>query len=147
MPPSSWRRAWTSPDGGESLALGSILAGYALGSTELSLHHVVCQTIVRVCSTPHATTNAVMLPHTAEAIAGFAPVEMAPLAEALGVSPAEMPGRIAELAGGGGSLRELGVQRDALDAVAEAARARTELHRLDHPPSRDQLRRLLERAW
>lgn len=136
-----------SPDGGESLALGSILAGYALGSTELSLHHVVCQTIVRVCSTPHATTNAVMLPHTAEAIAGFAPVEMAPLAEALGVSPAEMPGRIAELAGGGSSLRELGVQRDALDAVAEAARARTELHRLDHPPSRDQLRRLLERAW
>ncbi len=97
-----------SPDGGESLALGSILAGYALGSTELSLHHVVCQTIVRVCSTPHAATNAVMLPHTAEAIAGFAPAEMAPLAEALGVSPAEMPGRIAELAGGGGSLRELG---------------------------------------
>ena len=136
-----------SPDGGESLALGSILAGYALGSTELSLHHVVCQTIVRVCSTPHAATNAVMLPHTAEAIAGFAPVEMAPLAEALGVSPAAMPGRITELAGGGGSLRELGVQRDALDAVAEAARARTELDRLDHPPSRDQLRRLLERAW
>lgn len=136
-----------SPDGGESLALGSILAGYALGSTELSLHHVVCQTIVRVCSTPHAATNAVMLPHTAEAIAGFAPAEMAPLAEALGVSPAEMPGRIAELAGGGGSLRDLGVQREALDAVAEAARGRSELDRLDHPPSRDQLRRLLERAW
>ena len=135
-----------SPDG-ESLALGSILAGYALGSTELSLHHVVCQTIVRVCSTPHAATNAVMLPHTAEAIAGFAPAEMAPLAEALGVSPASLPERITQLAGGGGSLRELGVQRDALDAVAEAARARTELHRLDHPPSRDQLRRLLERAW
>ena len=72
---------------------------------------------------------------------------MAPLAKALGVTPAAMPGRITELAGGGGSLRELGVQRDALDAVAEAARARTELDRLDHPPSRDQLRRLLERAW
>ena len=136
-----------SPDGGESLALGSILAGYALGSTELSLHHVVCQTIVRLCMTPHAATNAVMLPHTAEAIAGFAPAEMAPLAKALGVTPAAMPGRIAELAGGGGSLRGLGVQREALDAVAEAARARTELDRLEHPPSRDQLRRLLERAW
>ena len=136
-----------SADGDESLALGSILAGYAVGATELSLHHVLCQTVVRVCATPHADTNAVMLPDTAEAIAGFAPDPMADFAAALGVSPSALPGRITELAGGGRSLRDLGVDRDALDPVAEAAAARSELQRLDPTPTRDQLRRLLERAW
>ena len=88
-----------------------------------------------------------MLPHTAGAIAGFAPDPMADFAAALGVSPSALPGRITELAGGGRSLRDLGVDRDALDPVAEAAAARTELQRLDPTPTRDQLRRLLERAW
>ncbi len=102
---------------------------------------------MRVCGTPHADTNAVMLPHTVTAIAGFAPLEMGELAEALGVSTPALGGRIAELAGGGRALRDLGVERDALDSVAEAASARPELQQLDPPPSRDQLLRLLERAW
>ena len=45
-----------------ALALGSILCGYAIDSAGIGLHHLVCQTLVRVCGTPHAETNAAILP-------------------------------------------------------------------------------------
>ena len=48
-----------------ALALGSILCGYAIDSAGIGLHHLVCQTLVRVCGTPHAETNAAILPHAA----------------------------------------------------------------------------------
>jgi hypothetical protein len=82
-----------------------------------------------------------------EAIAGFAPEPMAQLAAALGVDPGGLAPRITQLAGGGSSLRDLRVERDALEPVAQAASARPELRRLDPPPGRQQLLRLLERAW
>ena len=41
-----------------ALALGAILCGYAIDSGMFALHHVVCQTLVRVCGSPHAETNA-----------------------------------------------------------------------------------------
>ena len=37
--------------------------GYASGLAGFAVHHAVCQTIVRICGTPHAQTNAIMLPH------------------------------------------------------------------------------------
>ena len=46
-----------------SLALGALLAGYASGLAGFAVHHAVCQTIVRMCGSPHAQTNAIMLPH------------------------------------------------------------------------------------
>ena len=45
-----------------ALPLGSILCGYAIDSGRFGLHHVVCQTLVRVCGSPHAETNAAILP-------------------------------------------------------------------------------------
>jgi len=68
------------------LAEAAVLAGYAVGVAGLCVHHAVCQTIVRVAETPHAATNAVMLPHTVAFMAGRAPREIEALAEALGSS-------------------------------------------------------------
>ena len=53
----------------EALALGAVLAGYASGVAGFAVHHAVCQTIVRVAGTPHAATNAVMLPHFVDLMA------------------------------------------------------------------------------
>jgi len=121
------------------LALASILAGYAVGCAGFAVHHAVCQTTVRVLGTPHAQTNAVMLPHTAAFVAERAP-------EALqGVDP-EALGRLAAHAGVT-RLSELGVSEDQLDGVVEAT--------LGHPaigntpggaPTADLLRTLLARA-
>ena len=45
----------------------------ALDSAGYAIHHVVCQTLVRVLETPHAETNAIMLPLTMEAMRSRAP--------------------------------------------------------------------------
>ena len=96
----------------DDLALASILAGYAVGCAGFAVHHAVCQTTVRVLGTPHAQTNAVMLPHTAGFVAARA-------AEALqGVDPAAL----ARLAAHAGVTRlgELGVTEGDLDRVVQA---------------------------
>ena len=77
-----------------ALALGSILCAYALDSALFSLHHVVCQTLVRVCGLPHAETNATMLPHTMEAMRERAPETIAELAAAIGAEPGAIGERI-----------------------------------------------------
>ena len=91
-------------DGRRDLALGSLLAGYAIDSAGFSLHHVICQSLVRIMRIPHAETNAAMLPRVIEALLPRAPGEMAELAGALGTAPDELPGRIEALSGGRRSL-------------------------------------------
>ena len=48
----------------QGLALGALLCAYAVDSALFALHHVVCQSLVRVLALAHAETNATMLPHT-----------------------------------------------------------------------------------
>ena len=86
-----------------ALALGSILCAYALDSALFSLHHVVCQTVVRVCGTPHAETNAAVLPRALEAMRERAPGAIAELAaRARARTPSGIGARVEELAGGRG---------------------------------------------
>jgi alcohol dehydrogenase class IV len=66
------------------LALGSILCAFALDSGLFALHHVVCQTLVRTLRTPHAETNATMLPRTVGAMRDRAQEAITDLATALG---------------------------------------------------------------
>jgi len=117
------------PGEGE-LALAALLGGYAVGTTGLAVHHAVCQTIVRACGTPHAETNAVMLPHSARLVAARAPRQLGAFARVLGDpegDPAAAGGRIAFLTAltGVTRLSELGVAGEALDTVSAAA--------ADHP--------------
>jgi alcohol dehydrogenase class IV len=133
------------------LALGSILAGYAVGSAGLAVHHAVCQTIVRVTGSPHAQTNAVMLPHFARLMAYRAPAPLGKLAKALG-DPVGDPGvagaLIAKLAARSGHTRlgTLGVEREQLPEVADAVQGHPGLNATPDPPTRDELLQLLEAA-
>jgi alcohol dehydrogenase class IV len=138
-------------DGGSrdraALALGSILCAYAMDSAGFALHHVLCQTLVRVCGTSHAQTNAAMLPPTIEAMRGRAPDAVAALAEAIGAEPEGIGQRLRALAGDGRRLGELGAERARLEQVVEAALARPQLELTPEPPGREELVRILEAAW
>jgi alcohol dehydrogenase class IV len=139
------------PPAREPLALGGMLAGYASGAAGIAVHHAVCQTLVRVAGTPHAETNAVMLPHFAKLMADRAPGPMGAFAAALGDpdgDPAAAPRHAAKLAARSGHVRlsTLGVEEAQLTEVAAAAERHPLLANTPAPPHREELSRLLHDA-
>jgi|GEM_PF-339555 len=128
------------------LALGSILCGYAIDSAGLGLHHVICQTLVRICRTPHAETNATILPNAVGFLAERVPEPYEQLAAALGTDFAGLPTRVEEL-GRPRPLGELGGDASKLDEAVEAMLQRPELSRVPGSVSRDELVALVRSAW
>lgn len=129
------------------LALGALLCAYALEETDYALHHVVCQTLVRMLGTPHAETNATMLPRTMDMMRPRAPDEIAALARALGAEPAEIRRRIESLGGGPRRLRDLDANANRLESARNAMLQRSEFENTPDPPGPEELRRLLQDAW
>ena len=135
----------------DGLALGALLAGFASASTGIAIHHATCQTIVRTAGTPHAETNAVMLPHFAGLMAGRAPAQLGAFARALG-APAADPAAAAELVAaltarsGKTRLSELGVQEEQLPPVAAAVVEHPLYASTPEPPSERELLGLLRAA-
>ena len=126
----------------DDLALAALLGSWAMGTTGYAVHHVVCQTLVRVAGTPHAETNAVVLPHTVRFIAMRAPNAVERLRRAIG-------GDVSELAATAGptTLGELGVDPNQVDAVVEAAAGRPELHNTPGgAPGPERLREFVQSA-
>jgi alcohol dehydrogenase class IV len=139
------------PPGRGDLALGAVLAGWASGSTGIAFHHALCQTIVRTAGSPHAETNAVVLPHSARLMAGRAPGPMSELACALGDGagdPEAAAGDIARIAARCGHTRlaTLGVKEEHLPAAASAAASHPALALTPDPPGEEELLELLRAA-
>jgi alcohol dehydrogenase class IV len=129
-----------------ALALGSIFCGYAIDSAGLGLHHLVCQTLVRVCGTPHAETNAAILPHALALLAERAPEPYERLAAALGTDRAGLRQRVEEL-GRPRPLGDLGGEEPKLDQAIKAMLKRPELARVPGSPSEADLTELVRNAW
>jgi alcohol dehydrogenase class IV len=129
------------------LALGSLLCGYAIDSATFGLHHVVCQTLVRVCGSPHAETNAAILPRALAFLTPQAPQSMAALAAAIGTGVAGLEARVLELGGDPAGLGAAGADRERLPEAIEAILQRPELAFTPSPPTADDLAQLIEAAW
>jgi alcohol dehydrogenase class IV len=122
----------------EALALGALLAGYAIDSQGYGLHHVLSQTMVRAGGAGHGPANAVLLPHTIRALARRFPGR--------GLRP-DAAERLLGLTGAT-SLRQLGVEREALARCADAAAQRTaDLANTPPPADRDEILSIYEAAW
>ena len=129
------------PAGREQLALGALLAGWASGATGIAFHHAVCQTIVRTAGTPHAETNAVVLPHSARLMAARVPGAMAQLSEAFGDDIARIAAR-----SGHTRLSTLGVTEEHLPAVVAQALGHPATQNTPDPPGQDELLEMLRAA-
>jgi alcohol dehydrogenase class IV len=129
-----------------ALALGSILSAYAIDSALFALHHVICQTLVRICGSPHADTNASILPGAMDAMRLRAPEQIAELAAALGAETESIAARITAL-GRPIGLEAAGADRSKLEEALDAIEARAELQFTPRPPDREELRRIITAAW
>lgn len=148
------------PPDRDAVSLAALLGGYAVGSAGFAIHHAVCQTIVRVCGTPHAETNAVMLPRFVAAMAEQAPREIGLLAGALRAGAGEKPEpgdagpadptaaatEVASLAAlsGVATLGQLGVERERLSQVVSEALAHPAAANIPRPFEPRELTDLLE---
>ena len=130
-----------------ALAQGSLLCAYAIDSAALGMHHVICQTLVRICGTPHAETNAAILPRALAYIAPRVPDNLSSLAEALSTTTGEIESRVLDLGGNPKGLGELGTNKSKLDKALDSMLIRPELAFTPEPPTRDELAELIEASW
>lgn len=101
---------------------GAYLAGAALASATLGLHHKLCHTVGGSFNLPHAEVHAVILPHAAAYNAPAAPAALARAARAMGVASASAA--IFDLAAALGaptSLAAIGMRAADLDRAADLA--------------------------
>jgi maleylacetate reductase len=108
------------------LLQASMMAGYALSSTSMALHHKLCHILGGAYDLPHAAVNAVVLPYAVAYNAPGATGVMARLSTALGTD--DMAGHLQAMNSANGlpaSLRELGLDESAIPTIVDTLLAQT----------------------
>lgn len=129
----------------EELQSAAWLAGICLAQTRMGLHHQLAHELGGTFDLPHAELHALLLPYVLEFNLPAAPRAAARLTHAMRGDPVAAVGALARRHTGPRRLRDLGVPRDGLRAVAERVGARP--YPNPRPPAADEVTALLERAW
>ncbi|CAB4919108.1 unannotated protein [freshwater metagenome] len=130
----------------DALALGALLAGYAIDANWYGLHHVMSQTLVRETGAGHGAVNAALLPVTAAALRRRQPEAFALIDEAIGEQVEEVAQRLARRAQAI-RLRDLGIDEDQLAHCAELAATRPEVALTPSPAGPREMHQLYLEAW
>jgi maleylacetate reductase len=100
----------------EGLFRAAHLAGYALDTRSMGLHHAVCHVVGGLTQIPHGIVNAIVLPHAVRVNAQLAPEAVEAVADAFGVEDlAAEAEAIAAAFALPRTLSELGVPADLVD--------------------------------
>lgn len=127
------------------LQAGAWLAGLCLAQTRMGLHHQLAHVLGGTFDLPHAELHALLLAHVMRFSLPSAPGVAERLSRVLGGDPVEVVGGLARSHAGPTTLRDLGVPRDALGAVADRVVASP--YPNPRPVERGPLLELLEAAW
>ena len=103
---------------------GAWLAGTALGTVGMSIHHKLCHTLGGTFNLPHAEVHSVIIPHATKYNQEHAPDAIAAIARALSTTPADAPGALFDLlskVGAPTTLEAIGMKEEYLDKAAEIA--------------------------
>lgn len=129
------------------MSLGAIEAGYAVGASGYALHHVICQTIVRMAEVPHAPTYGVMLPYTLELYKVRDALTWQLISDAMGTAdPSLEIAKACAAVGNPTTLTDLGVNPDRVEAIIAAASERSELRLTPGGANANDIRTLIESA-
>lgn len=134
-------------EGRRRLLEGAMHAGAALAGAGLGLGHAMAQALGGRYGLSHGALNAICLPPALRFNSTVAAEEIARLGDAMRADdPAERARELARLAGFT-LLRHLGVPRDELGEVAEAAAQRGGARANPRPASPEEIRELYESVW
>lgn len=103
---------------------GAWLAGTALGTVGMSIHHKLCHTLGGSFNLPHAEVHSVIIPHATKYNQEDAPEAMAAIARALNTAPDDAAGALFDLlskVGAPTTLEAIGMKEEDLDKAAEIA--------------------------
>lgn len=138
---------------------GALLAGMALAHVSMALHHGLCHVLGGSAGVPHGIANGIILPHAMRFNLDATAAQLAPAAEAMGIT---MAGRGAEEAVEEAieaiyalignmhlpqRLRDVGVQESDLPHLAQIALSSRSVQNNPKPASRAQLEEVLRVAW
>jgi maleylacetate reductase len=129
------------------LLAGADVAGHALALAGLGLGHAMAQAVGGRYGLSHGALNAICLPAALRFNHSVAGEEIARFGEALGTG--DPVGRVQELArlGGFERLRDLGVPKEDLDALGDAASQRGGAKANPRPVTPDEAAGLLRSVW
>ena len=124
------------PDGREAMALGQYMTGMAFSNVGLGVVHGMAHPLSSFYDTPHGVANAVLLPYVMEFNASHTGTKFREIARAMGVKDVDKMKQaeyreaavkaVAKLKKDVGipkTLKEIGVKKEDLEALAEAAMA------------------------
>jgi alcohol dehydrogenase class IV len=124
------------------------LAGFALDTRSMGLHHAVCHVVGGLTQIPHGIVNAVVLPHALRANAHLVPSAVAAVADAFGIP--DLAARAEAIAAAFALPRtfaELGAPADLVERALPRVMEQPLLANNPAPPDEATVHALLQRAY